>query len=374
MNSRNLSNLVVRQTCASSLILLSCFVACNKNSQAKLPVQQSKDTEMNDSTNNNSTPKQVTVIFPSEGKVQKIDAVASFPTKDETLKAGANGPDHTAIDKVEPDFPLDVFVLPDSSHAWIGVQADGYIMLDSEIYGVDVHGGIVAWRRSMVATARSNNELLEALPSYAEVQKSLMAANNERTDIRFVFEDRDFFAAGPLAANNGKISVREITLDDGLIKIEIENLTTSRKGNVWINPDTKLTVKATENGKQTFNPSDEFADTAKLRRACCEATTMQTWIDAKAALIESLKTRFSGIDAKVTGSEADRHGKTFSDLMMEWNPIRFSPNDLKAIAGVPTSETAGELRYDFDNGMDGSYWMFKFEGDTIVSVTYTPGD
>ena len=374
MNSRNVANRIVRQTCASLLILLSCFVACNKNSQAKLPVQQPKDTEMNDSTDNNFTHKQVTVIFPSEGKVQKIDAVASFPTEDENRKVDADGISRTAIDRAPDDFPLDVFVLPGSNQAWIGVKSDGYIVLNSEIYGVDVLGGFVDWRRSMVANARSINELLEALPSYAEVRKSLMKADNERTDIRDVFEDRDFFAAGPFAANNGKTSVRGITLDDGLIKIEIENLTTSRKGNVWINPDTKQPVKATENGKQTLHSSDEFADTAKLRRACCEATTRQTWLVAKAALIESLKTKFKGIDAKVTGSEAVRHGKTFSDLMMEWNPIRFSPNDLKAIAGAPTSETADELRYDFDNGMDGSYWKFKFEGDTIVSVTYTPGE
>lgn len=125
---------------------------------------------------------------------------------------------------------------------------------------------------------------------------------------------------------------------------------------------------------ETELTSDKFTNTAKLRHTCCEVGTRQDWLDAKSALVADLKIRFSGVDARATGSEADRHGKTFSDLMVEWNPIRFSPNDLKAIAGAPTNETANELRYDFDNGWDGSYWKFKVEGDTIVSVTYTPGD
>ena len=60
--------------------------------------------------------------------------------------------------------------------------------------------------------------------------------------------------------------------------------------------------------------------------------------------------------------------------MMEWNPIRFSPNDLKTIAGFPTNETPTELNYNFDNGMDDSYWKFKVEGDTIVGLNYTPGE
>ena len=60
--------------------------------------------------------------------------------------------------------------------------------------------------------------------------------------------------------------------------------------------------------------------------------------------------------------------------MTEWNPILASPTDLKEIAGEPTSETTGELSYDFDNGYDGSYWKFKVRNETIVALEYIPGE
>ena len=120
--------------------------------------------------------------------------------------------------------------------------------------------------------------------------------------------------------------------------------------------------------------SDKFTNTAKLRHACCEVGTRQDWLDAKSALVADLKIRFTGIDAKVTGAKADEHNKKFSKLMMEWNPIHASPNDLKTIAGAPTSETPTELNYNFDNGMDGSYWKFEIADDTITGIDYTPGD
>jgi len=52
----------------------------------------------------------------------------------------------------------------------------------------------------------------------------------------------------------------------------------------------------------------------------------------------------------------------------------FSSKDLIAIAGQPTSKTASVLRYSFDNGLDGSYWQFEIDGDTIVGIKYTPGE
>ena len=126
--------------------------------------------------------------------------------------------------------------------------------------------------------------------------------------------------------------------------------------------------------RESESNSDKFTNTAKLRHACYEVGTRQDWLDAKSALVADLKSRFSGIDAKVTGDKANEHCKKFSNLMMEWNPIHASPNDLKTVAGAPTSETPKELNYNFDNGWDGSYWKFKIADDTIVGIDYTPGD
>ena len=135
----------------------------------------------------------------------------------------------------------------------------------------------------------------------------------------------------------------------------------------------QLRAKTMQNQSHEF-PTNEFAVTAKLRREYAGALTRDGCREAKTALVANLKVRFAGINAKVTGAEADQHGKQFSELMIEWNPIMFSPQDLIAIAGQPTSQTASVLHYSFDNGLDGSYWQFEIMDDTIVGIKYTPGD
>ncbi|MEX0727440.1 MAG: hypothetical protein WD065_14285 [Planctomycetaceae bacterium] len=114
--------------------------------------------------------------------------------------------------------------------------------------------------------------------------------------------------------------------------------------------------------------------TEELRQQYLNAKTPQESQEAKAAWLADLKKRYAGIDASVTGAQAGKHGARFGRLMIEWNPIQFSANDLKSIAGKPTRETSEVLDYTFDLGRGAYSWLFTIQGDTIRALEYIPGD
>ncbi|MEX2121185.1 MAG: hypothetical protein WD847_16450 [Pirellulales bacterium] len=119
---------------------------------------------------------------------------------------------------------------------------------------------------------------------------------------------------------------------------------------------------------------DDFEATEALREQYRDAETQESRAQAKAAFVQVLSERYSGIDASVTGRGAFEQAARFGKLMLEWNPIHFSVDDLKKIAGKPTVETRQLLEYHFDNGLDNSPWRFNTDGPTIVGVEYIPGD
>ena len=195
---------------------------------------------MNNSVMSDSLAKQTTVVVPNESSCKKVDLL----------------PLPGALADADFDLPVTAFVLPNSTKAWVGYQHDAYVELDSGIVGLMVRdsSGFIDWRNSIVQNAKSKDALLAAAPTAETLRLSL--SEKERTDIRNIFADSDFFAAGPRAANAGKIEVSGIDFADDLLKIELENLTTSRQGQVWIDPQTREIRKAMENGKQTFPKSE----------------------------------------------------------------------------------------------------------------------
>ena len=118
----------------------------------------------------------------------------------------------------------------------------------------------------------------------------------------------------------------------------------------------------------------DYAMTEKLRQQYITAKTRQDWLKAKESWVTDLKTRYAGIDASVTGPPAVEHGLRFSRLMREWNPIHFSVEDLKSIAGQPRSESSDSIEYVFDEGDGTSSWKFTISAGDIHGVEYIPGD
>lgn len=118
----------------------------------------------------------------------------------------------------------------------------------------------------------------------------------------------------------------------------------------------------------------DYAMTEKLRQQYITAKTRQDWLKAKDEWVTDLKTRYAGIDASVMGPPAAENDARFSRLMREWNPIHCSVQDLKSVAGNPTSETADSLEYIFDNGLEASGWRFTISAGDIQGLQYIPGD
>ena len=90
--------------------------------------------------------------------------------------------------------------------------------------------------------------------------------------------------------------------------------------------------------------------------------------------VVDLKRRYgSRISADVRGSDASEMTVIVANLMKEWNPIRSSVSDLKAIMGTPTEERSDVrhtevLEYVFDNGLTGDLWRFTALDGEIFGV------
>lgn len=116
------------------------------------------------------------------------------------------------------------------------------------------------------------------------------------------------------------------------------------------------------------------ADMDSPKQQLIDSTTQGDRQKARSALLADLAGRYKGIDTSIHGVGAVKHDVAFAKLMREWSPIHFEPEDLKAIAGTPSSETAEEVVYHFDNGIDSSTWKFKVRGKTILGVEFVPGE
>ncbi len=233
---RSLLGLGIFRTLGLLLLTLAFFVACNEQATPSANIE--KEADMNNSVLSNSLENQVRLVFPKQSSAKKVDLV----------------PLPSTLSAPEINAPVVAFLAPDSGHAWVGYQHDTYIQLDSGIVGLLAsEPGFIQWRLSTVHNAKSKDELLAAIPTQEELVQTL--SEHEKTDIRDVFADGDFFFAGPGLSNHVQIELLGITLESGLLKIELKNPTASRQGIVFIDPETREAKKAFENGKQTFPKS-----------------------------------------------------------------------------------------------------------------------
>ena len=126
--------------------------------------------------------------------------------------------------------------------------------------------------------------------------------------------------------------------------------------------------------KQTPKTStvDDVKRTMELRQAYRQATTDQERQKIRDELIPHLQMRYSGIDCNVPQQAIRPHGLAFRLLLTEWDPRKFTLEDLKAVAGKPKSETKDSVTYVFDSGLIAPYWTFKGR-PYITSIDYRPG-
>lgn len=104
-------------------------------------------------------------------------------------------------------------------------------------------------------------------------------------------------------------------------------------------------------------PSPE--NTLKLRQQCVDADSEEELEIARKALVADLKHRYAGIDCHTPPDKIGPHNILFRQLMQEWNPIGLTIDDLKAIAGKPTKETADSVVYTFDMGDKARTWIIS---------------
>lgn len=137
--------------------------------------------------------------------------------------------------------------------------------------------------------------------------------------------------------------------------------------------------KAEGNAKQMEQTAD------RVRRRYVE-TTGENISESRKAFVADLKRRYGGIDASVTKPpESVEQLRRFAQLMREWNPLQFSADDLRDIAGEPTKEVSWTAEgrppnsmksmtyWFYGSGIAGAGWEFTIDGGTIVAVRYLMG-
>jgi hypothetical protein len=88
-------------------------------------------------------------------------------------------------------------------------------------------------------------------------------------------------------------------------------------------------------------------------------------------LIPHLKRRFSGIDCHASPDQQAAQLLAFRLLLREWpRRVGYSIEDLKAIAGKPSSETDDEVTYTFGTGKEAASWTFQ--GRPVIKRVFSP--
>ena len=111
---------------------------------------------------------------------------------------------------------------------------------------------------------------------------------------------------------------------------------------------------------------DQVARTLEWRRAHLQATTDQERQEICKALIPHLQMRYSGLDCYAPQDQIRPHYMLFRLLMLEWSPVGYTIEDLKAVAGKPRNETDDSVTDSFDSGQ--LAWVYTFKGRPYIET------
>ena len=117
-----------------------------------------------------------------------------------------------------------------------------------------------------------------------------------------------------------------------------------------------------------------MSDKVRMDYVVSRGKTPQEWRKAKNQWLAELRKRYQGIDVAARPPDVGEHASRFGELMMEWNPIHCTTEDLKSIAGKPSRETADMIEYKFDEGKVTYSWRCKVSNGIIEGIEYLPGE
>lgn len=90
---------------------------------------------------------------------------------------------------------------------------------------------------------------------------------------------------------------------------------------------------------------------------------------SEASEFEQLLSEYAGTIRAGVPEHADR----MRGLLERWNPEGKPVYELKALAGMPSSERAGEVAYLFDDGYGGGgAWLFEVDDGVVTEWSTIP--
>ncbi|MEX1228719.1 MAG: hypothetical protein WEB58_00680 [Planctomycetaceae bacterium] len=283
--------------------------------------------------------------------------------------------------------PVVAFIAPTSGRPWAGLEQDVYVEEPTQIIGFRILGERLDWASSLLKSTvadeprpKTMDDLLETFShdvTPLDLRNAAVPFDTEElaaraTQLKPFVKNPWMFTNGPFSSQIGIPKIVDAEMCGRItIKVEITDQTEQFHAALWINTTSRDVVEIREQTWDSQHPLERAgASTEELRQQYVNAKTHEEWLVAKKAWIADLQKRYEGIDATVIAPAADEHGARFNRLMIEWNPIHFSADDLKSIAGKPTRESEESLEYRFDNGYGGTLWEFGLDAGVIRSLSY----
>ncbi len=162
------------------------------------------------------------------------------------------------VDQGISKIPVLAFV-NDRGIAWLGPERDIYVETEVEIIGLSFPGsGFVRWSESLIkldsaSPEKSLDYIVRQFDEKITLKQLSNAWNSDVfTDLRNAFNPW-FFSAQRWSSEPGSFTkIAAVMMEEGNLRLAIENSTSGRTGTVWIDPLSRRVCKATEGDEETF--------------------------------------------------------------------------------------------------------------------------
>jgi hypothetical protein len=150
----------------------------------------------------------------------------------------------------EVNFHVIVFNGPKTQQVYLGWPAQFYIETVSNIVGAELISSSLFWDDSLIPGTDDRVRAIDHFDRRIDMQKEL-EQERRRTELADVL-GRDFFNAGPGASNSGIVKIKNVTVETGLLRLDLESPSGAFTGTVWINLKNSRPVRALRDGKRIF--------------------------------------------------------------------------------------------------------------------------
>ena len=158
-------------------------------------------------------------------------------------------------------FPTIAFSDVKNGSVYVGNEADFYIETDSSIIGGTLElGGAIRWSESLILGIKKGWKVDNVIDAFEKQVDGKKWVKTWRSSPVEPFQKiylapilgSDFVAASPTVSQIGQPILDKVSVNDGILNLDLENQTKTIKASIWIDIKSFKIKKAIRNGEQVF--------------------------------------------------------------------------------------------------------------------------